>query len=373
MAAPRVFISSTCYDLQEVRTQMRDFITEYGLEPIMSEYGDVFFNYDKNVQDACIEEIKNSQIYILIIGDRFGSFYHKDNHESVTMKEFQQACNINIYKHVFINKFVLHDYKNYQQLLNEEISSEIKKHPQKNTEEGVLSIKSLFDERYSYPREQYKFIFNFIRKINETLLTNNAVSVFETFNDIKQHLKKQWAGFIYDSITKSYDSMNFRELVKTVSYIQDMMKSLVSNDDQKMEVTLNTESLNDTIKRGEEKSNIEKARNILDVILYAKTNKKWLCMSREVNDTDVEKWLSNLFSVAKKHKNEQEVKFYDVYRGLPLISIWDSSREYVQMKLINEFIEIYKKTNEGSEARNRIMAIIKNTLNIHIKEVPILK
>lgn len=42
MAAPRVFVSSTCYDLQEVRYQLRTFIEDFGFIPVMSEYGDIF-------------------------------------------------------------------------------------------------------------------------------------------------------------------------------------------------------------------------------------------------------------------------------------------------------------------------------------------
>ncbi len=42
MAVPRMFISSTCFDLHEVRRNIRDFISNFGYEPVMSEYGDIF-------------------------------------------------------------------------------------------------------------------------------------------------------------------------------------------------------------------------------------------------------------------------------------------------------------------------------------------
>ena len=44
MAVPRVFISSTCYDLQEIRFQLRRFIQDIGYEPVMSEFGDIFYD-----------------------------------------------------------------------------------------------------------------------------------------------------------------------------------------------------------------------------------------------------------------------------------------------------------------------------------------
>lgn len=40
MATPRIFVSSTCYDLQEIRFQLRSFIQEYGYEAVLSELND---------------------------------------------------------------------------------------------------------------------------------------------------------------------------------------------------------------------------------------------------------------------------------------------------------------------------------------------
>ena len=42
MAVPKVFISSTCFDLSEIREQLSRFISNYGFEPVLSEHGDVF-------------------------------------------------------------------------------------------------------------------------------------------------------------------------------------------------------------------------------------------------------------------------------------------------------------------------------------------
>lgn len=68
MAVPRVFISSTCYDLQEIRFQLRRFIQDIGYEPVMSEFGDIFYDLGDHVQDACKEEINRSNIFVLVIG-----------------------------------------------------------------------------------------------------------------------------------------------------------------------------------------------------------------------------------------------------------------------------------------------------------------
>ncbi|MEO5912339.1 MAG: DUF4062 domain-containing protein [Pelobium sp.] len=103
MATPRIFVSSTCYDLQEVRFQLRNFINEYGYESVLSEFDDIFYSYDKHVQDSCLEEIPKCQLFILVVGNNYGSFYHKESQlnktpDSVTLKEFRRALDHNISK-----------------------------------------------------------------------------------------------------------------------------------------------------------------------------------------------------------------------------------------------------------------------------------
>jgi hypothetical protein len=59
MAIPRIFISSTCYDLYDLRNNLREFIKSFDYEPVMSEFGDIFYDYTLHVQDACLKEIEN--------------------------------------------------------------------------------------------------------------------------------------------------------------------------------------------------------------------------------------------------------------------------------------------------------------------------
>ena len=44
MAKPRVFVSSTYYDLKYVRERLERLISSYCFEPILFESDDVFFN-----------------------------------------------------------------------------------------------------------------------------------------------------------------------------------------------------------------------------------------------------------------------------------------------------------------------------------------
>ena len=75
MAAPRVFVSSTCYDLRYIRENLRFFIPTLGYEPVLSEQGGVFYDPALHVQDACLAVVPTCQLFIRIVGGRFGSQY----------------------------------------------------------------------------------------------------------------------------------------------------------------------------------------------------------------------------------------------------------------------------------------------------------
>ena len=96
MATPRIFVSSTCYDLHEIRHSLRNFIADFQYEPVMSDYGDIFYEFDQHAQDSCLNEIAKSQMYVLIIGNNYGSTYHastgsEDYPDSVTLTEFRKS------------------------------------------------------------------------------------------------------------------------------------------------------------------------------------------------------------------------------------------------------------------------------------------
>ena len=44
MPSPKVFVSSTCYDLGMAREQLRSFLLRIGYEPILSEYSDILYD-----------------------------------------------------------------------------------------------------------------------------------------------------------------------------------------------------------------------------------------------------------------------------------------------------------------------------------------
>ncbi|MFK5895110.1 MAG: DUF4062 domain-containing protein [Pseudomonadota bacterium] len=95
MAAPRVFISSTFYDLKYVRDNLKYFVKTIGYEPVLSEEGSVFYNPVEHTHDACLSELPNCQILVLIIGGRYVGEFHDKEH-SITNAEYKEAVKLNI-------------------------------------------------------------------------------------------------------------------------------------------------------------------------------------------------------------------------------------------------------------------------------------
>ena len=73
MAKPRVFVSSTYYDLKYIRASLAEFIESLGFEAILHERGAIPYLPNIDLDESCRIELQNADIVILIIGGRYGS------------------------------------------------------------------------------------------------------------------------------------------------------------------------------------------------------------------------------------------------------------------------------------------------------------
>ena len=68
-----IFVSSTCYDLSQIRKDLRDFITSLGHNPILSEQNDFPIDPQLGSWENCINAVKEyADIFVLIIGNKYG-------------------------------------------------------------------------------------------------------------------------------------------------------------------------------------------------------------------------------------------------------------------------------------------------------------
>jgi hypothetical protein len=78
-SAARVFVSSTYYDLKHIRASLSSFIDSLGYESVLSEKGDIAYAHDKPLDDSCYREASSADIFVLIVGGRYGSEASSDN------------------------------------------------------------------------------------------------------------------------------------------------------------------------------------------------------------------------------------------------------------------------------------------------------
>jgi len=180
MSCPRIFISSTYYDLKHVREIIREFVKDIGYEPILSEFSDIFYQPGDTVQNSCLREISSCDIFVLIVGKRYGSYFPDDS-LSITHREYIEAQNQSIPIYSFVDLDVLHDYEFHN----------------KNTGADKCNYRVVEDTN----------IFSLINDIQEAS-TDNALIAFTSIADILNHLKKQWASLFKNFLQSEQLKLN---------------------------------------------------------------------------------------------------------------------------------------------------------------------
>ncbi len=177
MPKPRVFISSTCYDLAPIRDDLDQFIENMGYEPVRSEEGEVFYREGQNVQDSCLAAVASCHIFVLLIGGRWGSEYSGTG-KSVTKAEYDRAIDEGLLTYVLVDQDVHHDYRIY------------KKNKSEAKDANAITYDKTEDTR----------IFGFIEDI-VTRQVSNAIATFSNYEDIEKYLRQQWASLLHHYLT----------------------------------------------------------------------------------------------------------------------------------------------------------------------------
>ena len=104
---PAVFVSSTCYDLKQIRADMKEFIeNNYGFDVMLSEFDSFPIDPCKGTFENCLDNVdKKADIFILIIGTRYG--YVTDKGKSITNLEYLHAKAKSIPIFVFVSKQII--------------------------------------------------------------------------------------------------------------------------------------------------------------------------------------------------------------------------------------------------------------------------
>lgn len=167
MARPRVFISSTFYDLRQVRSDIERFIRELGYESVRHETGSVPYSTDERLEIGAYREIELSDVIVFITGGNFGTESEEEPGYSISQVELKRALERGIQVFIFVETSVLNEYNTYK--LNKN-ANEIKYY-------SVNDVK----------------VFKFLEELY-ALPSNNPITQFEIASDITNFLKEQFAG-----------------------------------------------------------------------------------------------------------------------------------------------------------------------------------
>lgn len=103
MAKVNIFISSTCFDLSQIRNDIKQCIETLGHNPILSEQKGFPINPNLSNAENCINAVKKeADIFVLIIGNKYGSVL--ESGRSITNTEFLTAVNKGIPIYTFALK-----------------------------------------------------------------------------------------------------------------------------------------------------------------------------------------------------------------------------------------------------------------------------
>ncbi|MCP5197165.1 MAG: DUF4062 domain-containing protein [Gammaproteobacteria bacterium] len=244
MAKPRVFVSSTFFDLRYIRSSLESFIENLGYEAVLSEKGRIAYDPDIPLDESCYREAASVEMFVLIIGGRYGSaasdenleitpeFY--DRYESITKSEYVSATNKDIPVYILIEKQVYTEYETFKKNKN--------------------------NKSIEYAQVDSVNVFFLIEEIlNKS--RNNPAYQFERHSEIEAWLKEQWAGLFRELINRRTErkqlaslSERISELSSINSSLQRYMEAVVSR------VSATPEEANELIQSEQERIDAEKIR-----------------------------------------------------------------------------------------------------------------
>jgi hypothetical protein len=188
MAKPRVFISSTFYDLHQSREDLERFIRSMGYDCIRHEAGAIPYAREVRLETSAYREVESCDILVTIIGGRFGSESKDNGGNSVTQSEILHALKKGIQVYIFVERDTLTEYEIWR--INQD------NHSMKYRFADDARIYTFIDHLYNLPN-------------------NNPIVAFSSVNEISNYLQEQWAGLF-----QRYLSQQLR--AKEVAIIEDM-------------------------------------------------------------------------------------------------------------------------------------------------------
>lgn len=322
MVKPRVFVSSTYYDLKHIRNCLKSFIESFGYEAVLFEDGVIPYDHLLPLDQSCYLEITRCHMLVLIIGGRYGSSSSttesiEDNescnpHKSITVEEYQSARNTDIPIFIFIERNVYSEYRTYR------------------ANKGNPNV--------NYVHVNNIKVFEFIDQILSQK-RNNQVCEFDKFEDISNWLRDQWAGLFAEYLRQQQDKKILSNISDKIDELSQVSGALRAYTESLMK-QMKPEGYNDLIQT--ESKKIEDARykrvffghwfykmikelanthnlNIRDIDIYSTFNKtsnfddflfKLGFNNEDINDFTTDRFYKDGYMDLKDEFNELDLGLY---------------------------------------------------------------
>jgi hypothetical protein len=209
VARPRVFVSSTYYDLKHLRSSLENFVESLGFDAILSEKGKIAYTPDLPLDESCYREVGTADIFVLIVGGRYGTeasatkttipkaFY--DRYNSITRGEYRSAVVREVPTYVLIERSVYAEYETY--------------------------LKNKSNKGIAYAHVDSVNIFQLIENIIGQP-RNNPIQQFEKYSEIEIWLREQWAGLFRELLQRLQSQAQISSLQAQVAQLSEINTTL---------------------------------------------------------------------------------------------------------------------------------------------------
>ena len=212
---PRVFISSTFYDLKQIRAALEQMIRDIGYESVRHKTGDIPYSKKDALETPAYREVELCDIMVSVIGGRFGTESKDTPGSSISQKELKRALDRGVQVFIFVDRNVLAEYRTY--LANKGVAG--------------ITFQAVDDPR----------VYQFLEQIY-ALPNNNPITGFETSSDVVTFLKAQWAGLFQQFLREQERTVEVdlvKEMSKTAQTLRDLVDFL-SKDNKGKDETIRT-------------------------------------------------------------------------------------------------------------------------------------
>jgi hypothetical protein len=190
-AVPRVFVSSTFYDLKSVRAELKDFGEAAGFEVVLAEQGDIPYKASMSPEEACYDAIEGCDVVVSVVGQRYGSRSAAGGGKSISAIEVEKALELGKQLYFFVERNV-HEQWRLHAAQDADIAGKIKW-----TAVDDLAVFTYLD---------------FVAKLPK----NNPMFSFDTSVEIVRVLREQLAGLFKSLLQQRVREQYVAEVRKIV-------------------------------------------------------------------------------------------------------------------------------------------------------------